>query len=260
MKKRLSALLAALVAAFLFSGCRPLPVPTPGPEPTPTQAPMETPTPEPTVPPVVTPLQFREGRVHLRFYGLDKAPLTCADDVQILATLTYEQTGLDKSLPVVELDLMGNTSLSCPERPCNRNGACATNPDLMGLRVRYTANIEHDASEPDEARHCGEGMNYHHRLALGTLGPDGSLDVWVSLDSDAERIGPQTLTVATPVDSWSVPVKMDGSMGLGRAFLGSPWKRRDARAWGWDAFSAHRWARMEVLGWEVSDAGEPVGC
>lgn len=251
-----TAALAALVAAFFVSGCR-LDPPQPPTWPTPTPSPMATPEPSPAPP--AEPVEMTTGTIRLDFRRLHLAPLTCADDVQILATITGELEGMDLERPVLELSLMGNTSQPCLSRPCNRGqeSGCgksgADDPDLMGLRVRYTANIAHDADEPEEEEHCGEGLNYHHRLALGRLGRDGSLSVWVTLEAD-------TLTISTPVDAWSVPVKMPGTMSLGRVILGAPWPRREMRGWGWDTFSAHRWAAMSSPEYHPIVVGKPGVC
>lgn len=262
--------LAALVAAFFMSACGGQPIiitwpgnPTPTPEPTATPGepePTATPRPEPTPP--VEFIQFTEGAGKLRFRGLDRAPLSCEHDIQALATFTWEQGADDRTAPVLELQLMGNTPEPCLERPCGRS-ECKPDPGKMGLRIRYTANILHDGQEPNEHLHCGSGLNANHRLALGPLGPGGSLDVTVALDEEPER-GGQRLIVSTPVDAWSIPVKHPGTMGFGKVALGSPWKRPPKgppiRGWSWHELSAHRWASMEVLEWNALDTSPPTPC
>lgn len=241
-----------LVAVSCLPGCKLGPILQPTPPPIATPSP--TATPPPTVPLPVLPML--NGTVTLRFSNLDQAPLTCRDDVQILATLTGEEVGIDRKQPIVELGLMGNSPTPCPVQPCNRGNKdipCDIAPDLMGLRVRYTANIDHDKDVEGEQGHCGSGMNYHRRLALGPLPPGGKLEVTVSI-TDTQLI------VATPVDSWSTTLKKPKSMSISRVVLGSPWTRREARAWGWDAFSAHNWARVDSIAWDVTKSGKALTC
>jgi hypothetical protein len=155
--------------------------------------------------------------------GVDRLRLNRHLDYVVAATLTWETSGADKRLPIAELSIRGTRARPCRQQPCG---------DDAGLVVRVTANADHDAGQPNEHRHCGSGTNYHQRLALGPLGPGGTVEV--TLDWDAGG-----LRASTPADSVYIPAKVASSFGFGRFLVGAPFAHRE-RGYGWHELSIDR--------------------
>ncbi len=214
--------------------------PTATPEPT---TPAD-PTPEPTATPEPSgPGQHVRGAVRISIGGIDKLPLSRTFDYIVASTMTWETSGSNKKVPIVELSIRGSRSAPCLSRPCG---------DRAGLVVRVTANANYDAGQPDESRHCGSGVNYHERLALGSLGPGGSVDVDLQWDESG-------LLASTPVDSVFISTRRSGSFGFGRFLVGAPFGHGE-RGFGWDSLSIDRhggWS--ELLSWN-GENGQRARC
>jgi hypothetical protein len=245
-------LLAVLGLAWGLAGCDTIHIVLPG---VPTPVPSTTPTPAPSAPtPVPTPeiRQLTSGRAVLEISGLDSLPLSPTRDNLILSTLTWETEGNDRSVPVLELAIRGTSPEPClsrtPARGCR---------DAAGLVARYSSNLAFDSTLPWDAEHekqsaeqaCGAGVNYHQRLALGAYGSGGALRVTVEWT-------PDSITVRTPADAWTLAPRVAGSVGLGRVVAGAPWPRNEARGWLWNGFSAGRPVR--VVQWSGAGSG-PLG-
>lgn len=221
------------LASLFFLGTESCWLPPP-PNPTPC-APCGTPvpgnvTPTPTPPPL-TPFQAIEGKALVRCKGIDSLPLSPVRDYVVCASFTWEMSGSDKSLPLVELSVRGTSPVPCASRPCGTSA---------GLVVRMTGNPKHDAGEPDEGQHCGGGVNYHRRLAIGALGADGGFDVELVWD-------PRGLHASTAIDSIFIPsARVPGSLGLGRFLVGAPF-RHGERGFGWDELSINRFGGSAEL-------------
>lgn len=245
MKKILAAL--AAVAAIIISqvgGKDPKPPKDPGPTPTPI--------PSPTPPPEPIPSQAISGRAVIEFKGLEKIPLAKTLDNIIIGNLTWEMSGKDRSLPILELAVRGTKNEPCLKTPCG---------DKMGLIVRWSANLKWDSTldwsdahdEESAEKSCGEGINYHQRMALGPITPSLLVEViWSS----------EGLTVKTPASTatWNLnhPVRSEGVLGFGRFVPGCPWKRGE-RGWLWDTFSSDRFGvTSKVITWESLKTGVPL--
>lgn len=243
-----------LFLATLAATCQPIPLPTPGPPkstPTPAStelpAPTERPTQKPTpIPPPTEMQQFTKGTARIQIKGVGNLPLSPTSDNWALGVLTWEQEGLDRSKPVLELSIRGTSPMICTTRPCK---------DKAGLIVRYSANLLHDDSldwSTPAAEHesqkvaCGQGLNFHRRLAIGA----SDFVATVVLQGDK-------LMVSTPVDSATFSLlegqlPAQGSLGFGRFIQGVPWPRRGGRSWLWNQFDGTKQgATASILSWEA---------
>jgi hypothetical protein len=257
---------AALIPMFLLAGCdgllpkdligpdrqqeaRPPGTPTATPRPasraTPTGPPRPTAPPTPTTPPAptatpepVSPHQAVRGSAVIHVRGIDRLPLKRTLDSIAAATLTWELDGADKRLPILELDIRGTRARPCQQRPCG---------DDAGLVVRVSANPSYDGSQHNESLHCGAGVNYNYRLALGPLGRDGGIDVALEWDESGVH-------ASTPVDSVFIPAaRKPGSFGFGRFLVGSPFAYGQ-RGFSWDTFSIDHYGGGAEL---VAFSGQP---
>jgi hypothetical protein len=217
---------------------------TPVPRTTPTPRPP-TPTPQPTATPEpASPQQAVRGSAVIHIRGIDRLPLKRTLDTIAAATLTWELDGADKRLPIAELDIRGTRARPCLQQPCG---------DDAGLVVRVSANPSYDGSQRNEALHCGAGVNYHYRLALGPLGRDGGVDVTVQWDEGGFR-------AATPVDSVYIPAaRRPGSFGFGRFLTGSPFAYGQ-RGFSWDTFSIDRYGGDAALVSWSGQTGRRASC
>jgi len=228
------------------------PSPSVRPSFTPTATPTATATATPT-PGVVMPFPVNSGKAIIRVLHADTLPLGPTNDNLVLFVLTAETDGLDPNQPVLEMAMRGTNPAPCLERrPGNLCG------DKAGLVPRWTANIAWDrtldwsAGHEDEslAKSCGDGVNYHQRLALGPLGPDGELLVQIEWNH-------AQLSIKTPVDSVTISSRKVHTARFGRVIVGAPWDRQPAsqwRSWLWRPFSAG--ALIEIVSWE---AVPPIG-
>ncbi len=238
---------ASLLALAILCGCcpygggnpgpwpRPTPTSIPAPRPTPTSIPAPRPT--PTAAPAHRPYQVTEGRAVLTIRGIDQLPLSPAADTSTVATMTWETEGRDLGAPVLELQIRGQSAEPCLSRPCR---------DRAGLVIRYSSSIAHDEGLP-ERQHCGEGVNYHRRIALGNL-PAGLLRVTLEWDRTMLR-------VSTPVDSWQSGLQEERgfSLGFGRVITGAPFERREIRGWSWKPLlDGSPWIKLSVESWTGS--------
>lgn len=243
----LSVGLFVLFAAGVGTPCKPLPQPTPRPTPVFTAIPL------PVVTPMPPPLEIKQGTIgsaSLLLSGVDGLPLSANLDNLGVGVMTWETEGTDRTKPVIELSIRGKKNIPCLRRPCDDD-------DSAGLIVRYSANLAHDstldwsskqAEEESQKHACGQGNNYHYRLALGPADP-----VHITVEWDRSRI-----MVKTPVDGVEYRLSKGqlaavGSLGFGRFIEGIPWPRNQTRSWLWDQFSATRYgAKMVVEDWEVT--------
>lgn len=169
----------APLASLALAACVLLPPTVPPPTPTPT--PSATATPEPPIVPVRT----THGRAVVRVDLCGFAPEPPLD-YYALSTLLQQALPEGRGpvgMPALELSVRGLTSDLCQRPPCTA--------DSMGLVARWSASPKHDAGQPDEHQHVGEGISYWNRLPLG---PACAFDVEVAWE-------PGTIRVSTPVAS-----------------------------------------------------------
>lgn len=251
-----------LLLSSTIPGClsyTPRPGPTPGPSATPTSMAIPTPPITPTPLPHVEFAPGRAGGAVVYFTKLDKAPLTCQADVQALATFLWDlDARANPDRPILELQVMGNTPMPCLVQGCN-NGpkSCkpdSSDPDWMGLRVRYSANKKNDRNLP-ENQHCGAGINYNHRMALGPLDSSGGVRVGVSWD-------PSGITIETPAETRHLPAgdPESGERYYSPGFSGVILGTRAGIGWVPPALSADKWATMNVESWSILDPNAPTQC
>lgn len=219
----LIALLGILGAALGLSSCVIDPIVFP-PIPGITPVPRETPTPSPSP----TPREVGSGAemfpavrasAVMRISGLSSLDLRTSADYIVAGTFTWETSGANKKLPILELSIRGTRNRPCLRSPCG---------DDAGLVVRATANPKHDATRP-ESEHCGSGTNYHRRIAIGDPGPDDSVDISISWDEAG-------VGVSSPVESTFIPSEIPGSFGFGRFLQGAPFSHGQ-RGFGWSELS-----------------------
>ena len=197
------------IALFLAATGQPCGhIPAPRPTPVPTQpAPQETPTasiPTP-IPPPVEVRQLTSGKAvfHVDLSGFTiPAPGPLGQlDYFAFSTLLWDAN--DLHAPALELSIRGTENKLCERMPC---GVSA-----LGLVVRFSGDIKHDGKEPDEKKHCGSGLNYSKRLAIGT---DRAFDVSVSWS-------PEGIEVETP-ESRAWLSKGAPRVGFGKVYFPLP--------------------------------------
>jgi hypothetical protein len=117
--------------------------------------------------------------------------------------------------PALELSIRGTSDEHCLTAPCTNTA--------LGLVARWSCNIRHDAGEPDEHKHVGEGINYRNRIPIG---PGPITTVYVEWGPDGRRV-----TVSTNYGSWTAKrgVKSPGFgvfvAGIANAPKGIGWAR-----------------------------------
>jgi hypothetical protein len=187
-------------------------------------------------------------------HNIRSIPLRHGNDNLVAFVLTAETEGLDPNQPLIEVALRGYTSEPCIQRQVGRPQPCG---DLAGWTPRFTGNIAYDRTLPwdgdnaaeSENRDCGSGVNFHQRLALGELEPDGSS--LVHIEWNASQIQFQT-----KADSVTVTLAKPRTARFGRMIVGAPWGRapkKDWRSWLWNQFQAG--VAVDVVRW---DAGSPI--
>lgn len=261
-----------VLAVLLLSGCDRLPPLCPCPPPagtaTPTAVMTRAPTPIPTVQatPTQTPSVLADSAtgvlsLALPQYAAGEAELTIDTsalcfgypehtggrclDVLVPVTLWYRQAEgrVDRSRPILEVDLRGNISVPCDRAPCNRGGG----DHRWGVQVRYSASLE---SETVLFKRLGEAAwgrcstteplpGYHDRMPVGRV-DGGLLRLTVRWD-------PTGLEVRTPAAVWRGTHRWPGSGGFGGLTFGVPRPSVGFSLESGDAVT--RGARVQLLRW-----------
>lgn len=234
--------LLILPLLILLSACGHLPPPGSWPPPTQTPAatPTATPSPSATPGPDVQVRQFVRGRAILDVEGLadvEKRLGKGRDDL-VLAVLTWETTGEDRTKPILGIHIRGRAK---PE-------------DKPGFLLRWSPNLDHDHEVYDRFKEhrpdlfAGGGQNYHLRKPYGS---DGQ---WIIVWTDHE------IRVTAPSGEMQrLPLRCPKSAGFGR-LVTELWprpRRGESRYHLWAGFEAG--ARVRVLEW-TGEAGELQPC
>jgi len=177
-------LLLCLFLATIAATCQPIPRPTPGPTketptpastelPAPTERPTQKPTPEP---PPVELQQLTSGKavVQIDLTNFELPPPGPNGQLDYFAASTFMWDENDRTAPALELSVRGTVNVLCLRMPCE---SAKNKPQPLGIVARFSGDIKHDGQEPDEHRHCGSGIAYSRRLAIG---PDRLFSVLVS--------------------------------------------------------------------------------
>lgn len=220
--------------------CDPCPICPPA-EPTATPTPGEpTPRPSESPTPPVSAIPYRSGVARYLLSDVLRPDYASLDYWAVL-TMGWSDPGLWRAnRPALELSLRGTAPAPCLTSPCG--------PSAVGLVARWSANVEADNTQPDEDLHCGDGINYHRRLAIGPLGPGDSVVVEVEWE-------PSRVRVCTPVDCWESGRVPPDSAGFATWVPGVP---EDWDYWAREAWSDARLAAL--IGWTGTPGPDPVGC
>lgn len=266
--KRLVLVLALLLSAchdvppLPPIGCPPICIVTQTPTPTPqaSASPTETPsappsststaTRTPTIPPVSSPSvrPLTGGRAVVRIHFGAFVPATPAPDGTQLdtfaaATLCWDDPpqGPRATTPCLELQLRGVGPRFCDGAVWSPNTGAPCYPDELGLVARYSANPNHDFSEPDESKHCGEGIPFRRRMPIG---PGPFVDVTVEW-------APGLLRVSALGRTWEA-TRGTRSPGFGHFWPGIP--RERGIGWSrWPWLLSRHGGSAELLSWEQVD-------
>jgi hypothetical protein len=117
------------------------------------------------------------------------------------------------------------------------------------LVARWSSNVQHDGTEPDEHRHCGNGINFAYRLPIGR-GP--FVDVEVIWE-------PGFVRVSTPEASWTTT---KGAAGPGFGKVWFPLPRDRGIGWARSIWTFQRYGgTAELVSWGVvAPVGAPSAC